>query len=313
MTHQTEFLEDLIREVLVRLPVKSLCRFRSVCKTWRDTLNHSDFKRDHLHNELMKDSLQGYKHNSLILKSRSLSSHSLVYDEIFYSMVYEEETETPVLMHGLPLQLGFSSCNTPDKRSYLQVRLRSSCDGLVLVTVQHAPHIDEDDDDDDHATSSAIVLNPCTREIKRIPLERFDEYGEVWGIGYDHLNCCYKVVRAPYRGSWWSPPVQVLSLKTNSWKNTDTYTDFLYEIDSRKPVTTNRCPHWTAFHRDTRRRHIIYFDASKEDFRTVPLPTQAKDFLSAATQERHLGIFGARGNLGLCMNNKKREMLPYGG
>ncbi|KAJ4842623.1 hypothetical protein Tsubulata_049869, partial [Turnera subulata] len=215
--------------------------------------------------------LDGYKHNTLIVKGRlSFSSYSAVDEGIFHSMVYEEETETPAVIQRLPLQLISGS---PDERSWCpRPRLRSSCDGLVLITVEHPPHIDGDDNDD--TTASAIILNPCTRETRRIPLKRFDDFGEVWGIGYDHLNSCHKVVRAPAQGRY--SPVRVLSLKTNSWKNTTTYTGFPYRIDTHNQVTANRCPHWMARDSNTRQRHIIYFDASEEDFRTVPLPTQAK-------------------------------------
>ncbi|KAJ4844669.1 hypothetical protein Tsubulata_041562 [Turnera subulata] len=307
MAHQTGVLEDrMIREILLRLPVKSLCRFTSICKTWGDTFRHPDFKRDHVHrhlrSELMKDNLDGQKHNTLILQERPLSSYSMakLKEDILHSMVYEAERETPV-MQRLPLQLEFSR-HSPDKLPcYLVPRLRGSCDGLVLITGHHPPHVDEDD-----ATASAIILNPCTRETRRIPLRMYDEAGEVWGIGYDHLNCCHKVVRAPFQGRYY--PVRVLSLKINSWKNTTTYTGFSYMIDSRIPVTANRCPHWTALNRDTRQRHIIYFDASEEDFRTVPLPTQAKDFLKATQGGGRLGIFSAGGNLGLCMNNNEKDV-----
>ncbi|KAJ4829874.1 hypothetical protein Tsubulata_013133 [Turnera subulata] len=247
MALQTELLEDLIREILVRLPARSLCRFRFVCKTWRDTFSRPDFK----------DSLQfGHKHNTLILQNNSGPCH-----EKLYSMVYEEETETPgIHVKELPLPaLGFS-----------RLSAKSSCDGLVLITVPHPPAVGDNDD----VVASAIILNPFTREMKIIPLKRYNEGWEAWGIGYDHVNCCYKVVRAPSHGRY--SPVQVFSLKTNSWKNTTTHAGFLYEITSRNLVTVNRCPHWIA--RKRRERHIIYFDASVEDFRTVPPPTQvAKD------------------------------------
>ncbi|KAJ4829877.1 hypothetical protein Tsubulata_013136 [Turnera subulata] len=240
MALQTELLEDLIREILVRLPAISLCRFRSVCKTWRDI-----FSRD----PDFKDRLPGNKQNTFILQNSSRSSH----EKKLYSMVYEDEAETPgIQVQEVPLQSGFSGCS-----------VKSSCDGLVLITVQHP--------NDDAISASAIILNPFTRETKTIPLKRLQEGQEVWGIGYDHLNRCYKVVRAPASGKY--SPVQVLSLETNSWKNTTTYTGFPYHIVFRNPVTANRCPHWIASNanRDTRERHIIYFDASEEDFRTVPL------------------------------------------
>ncbi|KAJ4829875.1 hypothetical protein Tsubulata_013134 [Turnera subulata] len=288
MALQTELLEDLIREILVRLPAKPLCRFRSVCKTWRDMFGRPDFK----------DSLHRHKHITFILQNNySGSCH-----EKLYSMVYEEGRETPgIQVQELRLPpLGFCRCSFYQISSHYRPlpRLKSSFDGLVLITVQHPPLTD---DNDGTIASSAIILNPFTREMKRIPLKSYDEGGEVWGIGYDHLNRCYKVVRAPSHGRY--SPVQVLSLRTNSWRTT--ITGFLYEITPRNPVTANRSSHWIASNRNTRQHHIIYFDASEEDFRIVPPPP------TQAAKNRGV-LVGVGENLGLCMidhEEKEKDVI----
>jgi hypothetical protein len=40
--------EIIVEEILVRLPVKSLVRFKSVCKAWRATISDPIFIRAHL-------------------------------------------------------------------------------------------------------------------------------------------------------------------------------------------------------------------------------------------------------------------------
>ncbi|KAM1024071.1 hypothetical protein ACFX2C_037394 [Malus domestica] len=41
-------LDDMIVEIVLRLPVKALLRFRSVSKSWRDLISSRDFVRKHL-------------------------------------------------------------------------------------------------------------------------------------------------------------------------------------------------------------------------------------------------------------------------
>ncbi|KAL6133793.1 hypothetical protein ACLB2K_066026 [Fragaria x ananassa] len=47
-TNLGDYEEDVIAEILARLPVKSLKRFRCVCKSWRDLISHSYFVKEHL-------------------------------------------------------------------------------------------------------------------------------------------------------------------------------------------------------------------------------------------------------------------------
>ncbi|PON47082.1 F-box domain containing protein, partial [Parasponia andersonii] len=39
---------DMIKEILLRLPIKSLLRFRGLCKQWRDLIQHPDFIKVHM-------------------------------------------------------------------------------------------------------------------------------------------------------------------------------------------------------------------------------------------------------------------------
>ncbi|KAK4487388.1 hypothetical protein RD792_005988 [Penstemon davidsonii] len=54
--------EDLIIEILLRLPVKSLLRFRTVCKQWHVIIKSSSFIRRHAHHESNLTRLLVYYH-----------------------------------------------------------------------------------------------------------------------------------------------------------------------------------------------------------------------------------------------------------
>ncbi|KAK4727087.1 hypothetical protein R3W88_032004 [Solanum pinnatisectum] len=43
-----DFPEDLIREILLKLPVKALLRFKCVCKNWYTLIKNPCFIREHL-------------------------------------------------------------------------------------------------------------------------------------------------------------------------------------------------------------------------------------------------------------------------
>ncbi|GAB2242460.1 hypothetical protein Droror1_Dr00019235 [Drosera rotundifolia] len=60
--------ELLFFDILVRLPVKSLLRFRCVCKTWHDIIERLDFETMHLnvyHNNRNRSRLLGMYHNGI--------------------------------------------------------------------------------------------------------------------------------------------------------------------------------------------------------------------------------------------------------
>ncbi|KAL5858637.1 hypothetical protein ACOSQ3_006095 [Xanthoceras sorbifolium] len=45
--------EDIIREILLRVPPISLFRFRSVCKDWHRIIADPDFSVNHIHNSVL--------------------------------------------------------------------------------------------------------------------------------------------------------------------------------------------------------------------------------------------------------------------
>ena len=55
-TPPTHMPRELVSEILVRLPLGVLQRFRCVCKAWRDTISDDlSFARAHLHHRRHED------------------------------------------------------------------------------------------------------------------------------------------------------------------------------------------------------------------------------------------------------------------
>ncbi|XP_062160539.1 probable F-box protein At1g14315 [Alnus glutinosa] len=126
-----ELPEDLVIQILVWLPVVSLLRFKSVCKSWYALITNQNFITKHLlHNKNIN--------TQLLLKTRDKTTEDYVVSTISY------ETLQVSLTHPLPpLCLGI------DKISIFVV---GSCNGLVCL----------------HDYRS-VIWNPATKETKIVP------------------------------------------------------------------------------------------------------------------------------------------------
>ncbi|XP_059312506.1 F-box/kelch-repeat protein At3g23880-like [Lycium ferocissimum] len=61
---------ELITEILLNLPVKSLLKFRSVSKSWLELISSNEFVKTHL---LLSASNKNYTHHGLMFKVASTS------------------------------------------------------------------------------------------------------------------------------------------------------------------------------------------------------------------------------------------------
>ncbi|KAI8558423.1 hypothetical protein RHMOL_Rhmol04G0092000 [Rhododendron molle] len=57
---------DLLIEILARLPSASLLRFKSVCKPWRSLIRSPSFVTKHLNQSITKSERKGDKHRTIL-------------------------------------------------------------------------------------------------------------------------------------------------------------------------------------------------------------------------------------------------------
>lgn len=140
---------NVFHEILRRMPVDSLFRFRSVCKSWRRIIDNSDFTELHIHN--------GMGENTLLLRSNTgkvflLPLTSLIYgsDDSWVTHVVAKNIENPVgpCVPSLPVP---------------------TCNGLLLISSSKK-------------NSVWLIWNPFTSEsIKVPPLDLDSTYcGLIW-------------------------------------------------------------------------------------------------------------------------------------
>ncbi|XP_060216425.1 F-box/kelch-repeat protein At3g23880-like [Lycium barbarum] len=155
------FPEDLDRNILLRLPVKSLLRFKCVCKNWYTLIKNPYFIREHLYN-----------------CSKSKSLQLLIYD---YGALDGSPPITLISDHGVaPLH---------ENLDYFQrfrgmTILIGSVDGIYLLERISDEKI------------SYALWNPAIREVRPLPEPKiqFSTREGCFGCGLDPSTNDYKVV-----------------------------------------------------------------------------------------------------------------------
>ncbi|KAK3025749.1 hypothetical protein RJ639_040441 [Escallonia herrerae] len=241
--------EDLVTEILLMLPVKSLLRCKSVCKSWYTLITKPSFTTTHLNcNAALKRN-----HCILIkrfLQERNKSVMSFLSDEISGDD-YVPPTEITI----------------PHSNEFLQ--MLGPCNGLVCLT-------DHDD---------IILCNPSIRDFKVLPTPFFNYPKGLFsstmgvGFGFDPLSNEYKVIRIAELHeddeSWGyrfhSVIVEIYNLSTNSWRGTDAVVPCVWFFPCSE-LLFNGHFHWWANDKDYGGESILSFHISMEVFREIRLP-----------------------------------------
>ncbi|XP_020986289.1 F-box/kelch-repeat protein At3g23880-like isoform X2 [Arachis duranensis] len=152
--------DELIREILLRLPARSLLRLRRVCTSWKSLISSSQFAKDHLQHSTAADpSLSG---------PRVAYHHSCHYgfgDFSLRSLIENSSKPTEVVLFE-------------ERRNYMVI---GSCNGLLCLLF-------------DVGFNTCVRLwNPCTGLLTTLSVE-CGNFLSVRGFGYDHVNDKYKFV-----------------------------------------------------------------------------------------------------------------------
>ncbi|KAG5554201.1 hypothetical protein RHGRI_011904 [Rhododendron griersonianum] len=236
--------QELIIEILLQLPVKSLVRFRSVCKSWCTIIYEPQFVKKHLSLVTKDDNINNWRviirYQYHDLKSCSLRS--------FFHEPY-----------GRAVDLYY-----PFKTLRRGVGIVGSCDGLVCIYYY------------EKSVDNFYIWNPSTRESHILP--SFGEganFGFSYGFGYDSFNDDYKVIRVAFAKG--PLEVKVYSLKTDSWRRIGGFPSNLImfrPMESSKLV--NGSIHWSATNLNNNSWVIIALDLGEETYREIPKPDFGK-------------------------------------
>ncbi|XP_059670635.1 F-box/kelch-repeat protein At3g23880-like [Cornus florida] len=240
--------KDVMTEILSRLPLKSLFRFRCVCNDWYTLIKASYF--------IAKNQ---QKNNIRLLV------HHYDYKILRYCVgIFPDETlgKTSPVYFNLD-ELGIQ--NYPDC-------LIGPINGIYCVYGRYEDHM--------------CLWNPATNEFRHIPLPRPDlpsyiaDFNNIFGFGLDVMTNHYKVI---WIRQFWDDDIDcpydpetisVYNLCTNSWRLFDYYFDTMRSIrnSSGNDTYINGVYYWLtdSSYNDFR---ILAFDLNNENFRELPAPS----------------------------------------
>ncbi|KAJ7980153.1 F-box/kelch-repeat protein [Quillaja saponaria] len=197
--------DELIAEILLRIPVKLLLKFRCVCKSWKSLISDPHFVKKHLCMSTIDPN--SIDHRIMLISERI----NFTPISCSVSSLYENPSSNVVcLSHPL------NGC--------CYRKMAGSCDGLLCLAI---------------SDNNVLLWNPTIGVSKKLPClcnewknklpcqgnENQSGCFTVFGFGYDHLIGDYKVVAvfcyvsgADCADLLYKTEVMVCALCTNSWR-----------------------------------------------------------------------------------------------
>ncbi|KAL3346820.1 hypothetical protein AABB24_025322 [Solanum stoloniferum] len=177
--------EEIIMDMLSRLPVKSLFRFKCVSNSWKALIYEPSFKKQHLNHA---------KNDKLLVLRIAKDSNSFFYCSSLL-------TTTPP--HQIVRDVQELVCDPQCVPGYYHIynyNIYGSCNGLFLIGIKQK-----------------CFLESFYKRINILP-SHWDKFfhGYIHGMGYDPTSDDYKVVHIPEENE--EAPTEILSLKSDSWR-----------------------------------------------------------------------------------------------
>ncbi|OIT03225.1 PREDICTED: F-box/kelch-repeat protein At3g06240-like [Nicotiana attenuata] len=232
--------QEIIIDILSRLPAKFVGQYRCVSKQWLNFLSDPQFIKFHL--TIHADKLE----KKLIYVSASNSLHTITFNH------NPQNGTTDAISRKLNFQ----------QLSDNWVRVVGSCNGLVLVV---------------NDEMIKYLINPTSLNYHRIPNFHLalplPGSCSVYGLGYDFATDDYKVVTlSRYRGHIDNTFVDVYSVRMGLWKRLQSLPHYRAIRMRASGVLVNGALHWLARKAPDYSYVIVAFDLSDEKFLEVPTP-----------------------------------------
>ncbi|KAL4599308.1 hypothetical protein ACB092_11G117900 [Castanea dentata] len=243
--------DDIMFQIVERLPVKSLLRFRCVCKSWKSYINDPKFiSTRYINNHDDDDGYVIHMEKNVNFNSPGKSEVCTVAcDRTFESI---SELRIPFSFEsGVAFFVG-------------------SCNGLLCLW-----NLDAD----------LCLWNPSIRKFKRLPscTDLKPHRRVTLGFAYDSQINDYKVVRIWF--DYHKPVIKVYTLSLDSWEIVELGIPWspnvvYYQINSDMPSPVSGNLHWMLIRIERRgegqgmrkTRMILSFDVNSEKFNELPLP-----------------------------------------
>ncbi|KAM1000550.1 hypothetical protein ACFX15_006922 [Malus domestica] len=280
------FPTDIMLDILSRLPVKSLCRFRCVSKSWRSLVTDPDFVKIHLNKAFENVEIFHQRRRLMFSDGSHRSLYSLDLDEFLnhndavHNYLDEKENDNDINTNddddeAVATELDYIYSEIPNNWVFMVFH----CNGLLLCQLYNWEF---------------YLVNPATRKSKKlpdIPSSSIAYYFDLFGFGFDHSTDDYKMVDLRYLKG--GIMFIVYTLKTGSWR----------EIQRRYPYKSDLMLHgillsgglhWLVNRVRGSSSVIISFDLAEEHVQEIPLPCDLVDAKGFKRKNHDLLVFKDR-------------------
>ncbi|CAJ2654080.1 unnamed protein product [Trifolium pratense] len=253
MEKETRYLpHELIIQILLRLPVKSLIRFKCVSKSWFSLISHPNFGNSHFQLSATQT------RRILCIPNSPTKILSIDFESSLNNDFIDFESSL--------LNNDFALLNP--NFSLVSLQIKGSCRGFICL----------------RGSSNLYLWNPSTGVHRQIPLSPFDYelkdyyFGHLYGFGYDQSRDDYLVVSMSCDPTYDSNSshLEFFSLRDNTWKEIEG-TQFPYMNASSHPYPKvgplfNGAIHWLARRCDLQVYVIVAFDLMERKLFEMPFP-----------------------------------------
>ncbi|KAK9705869.1 hypothetical protein RND81_07G088200 [Saponaria officinalis] len=227
--------DDIIHyDILTRVPVESLLRFKCVSKNWYSLLKSSDFNL-----MLQKRTLESHNSTDFIIVCYDQSQHDLVVCTYI-------DASRPYIRRDVVIKI--------DQFNTKYCQIVGSCNGLICLWSHF---------------SGLALCNPSTREYRRLsdsPRVKAKTIGTRYGFGRDCISHRYKIfniTRVFSDNMQCNSMAYVYNTSTNSWRNLGVVFPTLVSVNQNGVVVNNK------LHRsytNSREIKILTCDLHTEEF-----------------------------------------------
>ncbi|KAL7109191.1 hypothetical protein ACP275_06G159700 [Erythranthe tilingii] len=254
-----EIPEEIIIEILPKLPVKSLLRFKCVSKSWRSLISSKHMVKAHL-----KESTENktFPHHSIVSATWGPSTCAVKSCPLYALLTERTALASPLINH-------------PTARIIGESNISASCNGLICIMI--GPY-------------RFSLWNPATRESKDLPhfltgVERsLFTYVRRYGFAFAEINGDYKVFALFHVHDVTCKFFivgKVYSLNSDSWGGTMTYSNGSPSFDDtfhKLGTFASGKPHWISDKISDKNGtmsewKIVYFDFNSETTGVVEKPS----------------------------------------
>ncbi|XP_075643146.1 F-box/kelch-repeat protein At3g06240-like [Castanea sativa] len=246
---------DIVLNILARLPVKSVIRFRYISKSYDSSITNPNFISTHLKN--IKDSHDN--DNGFVIHMPSVTANIGFQRPV--CTVALDRTFDRISELGIPFDF-----------HYIYTQIVGSCNGLLCFA---------------NSANVVYLWNPSIRMFKKLPDTCLGQLKDVTlGFAYHPENNDYKVVRISCL-SLFTHEIEVYTLSSDSWRSVGTASltatnVMFYDKNYPLPIPlVNGALHWVSNvvegEKNCRSRMIMAFDVNSERFRELALPDGSVD------------------------------------